>query len=205
MHEYLDFTGLNVPDKMFNWSNFIILLACVPICLLVYFVNGSISRQTFHIYIIAFENHFDKFTSSNWLFRFGFIHKIKWFHTISIHLYIQIRTLYIRWNDDVVSTSQLGHVLCMTHDIHVLYVSAYIKWKWLISYRRIDVKYWSRKSFACSNTTSGFRTSVVINGKLAPCIMLPMQTACEHASALLDVCCSSCVKRKTKKLIWKNV
>lgn len=48
------------------------------------------------------------------------------------------------------------------------------------TYRRIDVKYWSRKSFACSRTTSGFRTSVVTSEKLPPYIMLLMQMAREH-------------------------
>lgn len=60
---------------------------------------------------------------------------------------------------------------------------------WLcFTYRRIDVKYWSRKSLACSSTTSGLRASVVINGKFAPCTMLPMQMVREHANALLGVC-----------------
>lgn len=56
------------------------------------------------------------------------------------------------------------------------------------TYRRIDVKYWSKKSFAWSSIISGFLTSVVTNGKLAACTMLPMQILREHANELLDVC-----------------
>ena len=68
------------------------------------------------------------------------------------------------------------------------------------TYRRIDVKYWSRKSLACSSITSGLRASVVINGKFAPCTMLPMQMAREHANALLGVCW----KKKKKKKNHEN-
>lgn len=75
----------------------------------------------------------------------------------------------------------------------------------VFTYRRIDVKYWSRKSLACSSTTSGLRASVVINGKFAPCTMLPMQTAREHANALLGVCCSRMKREREKKTLrWKT-
>lgn len=67
------------------------------------------------------------------------------------------------------------------------------------TYRRIDVKYWSRKSLACSSTTSGFRASFVINGKFPPCIMLDMQRDREHASGW-NVCWKW---KKTKKNINK--
>lgn len=57
------------------------------------------------------------------------------------------------------------------------------------AYRLIEVKYCVKKSFAYSETTSGFLRSVVISGKFPPCTMLPMHIERVQDRGELDGCC----------------
>lgn len=57
------------------------------------------------------------------------------------------------------------------------------------AYRLIEVKYCVKKSFAYSETASGFLRSVVISGKFPPCTMLPMHIERVQDRGELDGCC----------------
>lgn len=58
----------------------------------------------------------------------------------------------------------------------------------LNTYRRMDVKYWSKKFFACSMITSALRVSFWATWKLAPNITLPIQTDRLHANGWFGAC-----------------
>lgn len=92
-----------------------------------------------------------------------------------------------KWPHSRLSPNNIFHIKLNCDEMTILCDMWY-------TYRRMEVKYWSKKFFACSIITSALRISFWATWKLAPNITLPIQTDRLQANGWFGAC---------KEIKWK--